>query len=73
MLFDVMMNSIGSSDNPNVRVYNDSSVLKPKGGVYDFVSDTDGNNATLNGSSISGGPVGDGSFKYAGTSGDWQA
>ncbi len=70
MLFDVMMNSIGSSDNPNVRVYNDSSVLKPKGGVYDFVSDTDGNNATLNGSSISGGPVGDGSFKYAGTSGD---
>ena len=70
MLFDVMMNSIGSSDNPNVRVYNDSSVLKPKGGVYDFVSDTDGNNATLNGASISGGPVGDGSFKYAGTSGD---
>ncbi len=70
MLFDVMMNSIGSSDNPNVRVYNDSSVLKPKGGVYDFVSDTDGNNATLNGTSISGGPVGDGSFKYAGTSGD---
>ena len=70
MLFDVMMNSIGSSDNPNVRVYNDSSVLKPKGGVYDFVSDTDGNNATLNGASISGGPIGDGSFKYAGTSGD---
>ena len=70
MLFDVMMNSIGSSDNPNVRVYNDSSVLKPKGGVYDFVADVDGNNATLNSASISGGATGDGNFKYAGTLGD---
>ena len=70
MLFDVMMNSIGRSDNPSVRVYNDSDVLKPKGGVYDFVAGANGENATINGSSISGGAIEGGKYRYAGVSGD---
>ena len=67
MLFDVMINSIGRSDNPSVRVYSDSTILKPKGGVYDFVGGTD---ATLGGASISGGVLTDGSYRYSGISGD---
>ena len=67
MLFDVMINSIGRSDNPSVRVYSDSTILKPKGGVYDFVGGTD---ATLGGTSISGGILADGSYRYSGVSGD---
>ena len=67
MLFDVMINSIGRSDNPSVRVYSDSTILKPKGGVYDFVGGTD---ATLGGASISGGILSDGSYRYSGVSGD---
>ena len=67
MLFDVMINSIGRSDNPSVRVYSDSTILKPKGGVYDFVGGTD---ATLGGASISGGILADGSYRYSGVSGD---
>ena len=70
MLFDVMMNSIGRSDNPSVRVYNDSDVLKPKGGIYEFVAGADGENATINGSSISGGAIEGGKYRYAGVSGD---
>ena len=70
MLFDVMMNSIGRSDNPSVRVYNDSDVLKPKGGIYDFVAGANGENATINGSSISGGAIEGGKYRYAGVSGD---
>ena len=67
MLFDVMINSIGRSDNPSVRVYSDSTILKPKGGIYDFVGGTD---ATLGGASISGGILSDGSYRYSGVSGD---
>ena len=70
MLFDVMMNSIGRSDNPSVRVYNDSDVLKPKGGIYEFVAGADGENATINGSSITGGAIEGGKYRYAGVSGD---
>ncbi len=70
MLFDVMMNSIGRSDNPSVRVYNDSDVLKPKGGIYDFVTEANGENATINGSSITGGAIEGGKYRYAGVSGD---
>ena len=70
MLFDVMMNSIGRSDNPSVRVYNDSDVLKPKGGIYDFVAEANGENATINGSSITGGAIEGGKYRYAGVSGD---
>jgi flagellar hook-associated protein 2 len=70
ILFDVMINSIGSSDNSSIRVYNDSDVLRPAGGVYDFVADSNGSSATLNGSSISGGDVGDGIHKYAAVTGD---
>ena len=70
ILFDVMINSIGSSDNSSIRVYNDSDVLRPAGGVYDFVLASDGSTATLNGSSISGGDIGDGTHKYAAVTGD---
>ncbi len=71
MLFDVMINSIGRSDNPSVRVYNDSEYLRPKGGVYDFVAgSTDGVGATLGGASLSGGVVDNGNNRYAGVTGD---
>ena len=71
MLFDVMINSIGRSDNPSVRVYNDSEYLRPKGGVYDFVAgSTDGVGATLGGASLSGGTVDNGNNRYAGVTGD---
>jgi flagellar hook-associated protein 2 len=70
MLFDVMINSIGRSDNPSVRVYSDSTILKPKGGVYDFVGGTDGVGATLGGASISGGVIADGNYRYSGVTGD---
>ena len=70
LLFDVMINSIGKSDNPSVKVYNDSDVLKPKGGIYEFVVSSDGTTATLGGATLSGGPVENGNNRYAGLSGD---
>jgi flagellar hook-associated protein 2 len=71
MLFDVMINSIGRSDNPSIRVYNDSEYLRPKGGVYDFVAgNTDGTGATLGGASLSGGAVDSNNNRYAGVTGD---
>jgi flagellar hook-associated protein 2 len=71
MLFDVMINSIGRSDNPSIRVYNDSEYLRPKGGVYDFVAgNTDGTGATLGGASLSGGAVDSDNNRYAGVTGD---
>jgi flagellar hook-associated protein 2 len=70
MLFDVMINSIGRSDNSDVIVTSDSQVLKPKGGIYDFVAGTDGVGSTLGGVSISGGTIDNGNFKYAAVSGD---
>ena len=70
MLFDVMINSIGRSDNPDVIVTSDSQVLKPKGGIYDFVAGTNGVGSTLGGVSISGGAIDNGNFKYAAVSGD---
>jgi flagellar hook-associated protein 2 len=70
MLFDVMINSIGRSDNSDVIVTSDSQVLKPKGGIYDFVAGTDGVGSTLGGVSISGGTIDNGNLKYAAVSGD---
>ena len=70
MLFDVMINSIGRSDNSDVIVTSDSQVLKPKGGIYDFVAGTDGVGSPLGGVSISGGAIDNGNFKYAAVSGD---
>jgi flagellar hook-associated protein 2 len=70
MLFDVMINSIGRSDNSDVIVTSDSEVLKPKGGIYDFVAGTDGVGSTLGGVSISGGTIDNGNLKYAAVSGD---
>lgn len=70
MLFDVMINSIGRSDNSDIIVTSDSQVLKPKGGIYDFVAGTDGVGSTLGGVSISGGTIDNGNLKYAAVSGD---
>ena len=70
MLFDVMINSIGRSDNPAIIVSSDSDILKPKGGIYDFVAGTDGIGSTLGGIAISGGSIDNGNFKYAAVSGD---
>ena len=47
ILFDVMMNSLGSSDNAMVKVTHESDVLQPKGGVYSFVADSGGGVPTL--------------------------
>ena len=65
-----MINSIGKSDNPSVKVYNDSDVLKPKGGIYEFAVSSDGTTATLGGATLSGGSVENGNNRYAGLSGD---
>ncbi len=70
MLFDVMINSIGRSDNAAVIVTNESDILKPKGGIYNFVAGTNGIGSTLGGTSISGGLIDNGNFKYAAVSGD---
>ena len=70
MLFDVMINSIGRSDNSAIIVSSDSDILKPKGGIYDFVAGTDGIGSTLGGIAISGGSIDNGNFKYAAVSGD---
>jgi flagellar hook-associated protein 2 len=70
ILFDVMINSLAKSDNPSVTVSHTSSILQPKGGVYNFVeSSTDGNNATLSGSALTGSSA-DGTRNYAAVSGD---
>ncbi|MDC3068150.1 flagellar filament capping protein FliD, partial [Paracoccaceae bacterium] len=70
MLFDVMINSIGRSDNSDVIVTNDSDILKPKGGIYDFVAGSNGIGSTLGSEAISGGAIDNGNFKYAAVSGD---
>ena len=70
ILFDVMMNSLGSSDNAMVKVTHESDVLQPKGGVYSFVADSGGGVPTLGGQSLSFDTLADGTKKYRGISGD---
>ena len=69
ILFDVMMNSLGTSSNPLVKVSHDSTILQPKGGVYNLIDNGDGN-ATLGGISISSSTLSDGTKRYSGISGD---
>ena len=38
ILFDVMLNSMASSDNPLIKVTHESDILQPKGGIYNFLS-----------------------------------
>ena len=65
ILFDVMMNSLGTSSNPLVKVSHDSTILQPKGGVYNLIDNGDGN-ATLGGISISSSTLSDGTKRYSG-------
>ena len=70
ILFDVMLNSMASSDNPSVKVTHESDILQPKGGVYNFVGEAGGNAATLNGVALTGSTLADGTKKYTAISGD---
>ena len=70
ILFDVLLNSVASSDNPLMQVSHESEILQPKGGVYSFVGESNGGSASLNGVSLSGSTLSDGSKKYTATSGD---
>ena len=65
-----MLNSMASSDNPLVRVSHESDILQPKGGVYNFVGESGGNPATLNGVALSGSTLTDGTSIYTATTGD---
>ncbi len=70
ILFDVMMNSLATSDNPNLKVEHTSEVLQPKGGVYNFIGGGDGTGASLGGTSLTGSVLSNGDIKYVGVSGD---
>ena len=71
ILFDVMINSLARSNNPSVKVSHTSTVLQPKGGVYNFIEGaTDGDSASLGGISLVGNTSSSGIRGYAGVSGD---
>ena len=65
-----MLNSIARSDNPLVKVTHESDILQPKGGVYNFVGESNGSSATLDGIAMDGSTLADGTTKYTATSGD---
>ena len=69
ILFDVVVNSMATSDNALVSASQTSSVLIPKAGAYNFVNNNDGT-ATLGGISLSGSTLADGTKQYISTSGD---
>ena len=64
-----MMNSLATSSNPLVTASHTSSVLQPKGGIYNFVDNNDGS-PTLGGTSLSYSTLSDGTKRYNGISGD---
>ncbi len=69
ILFDVVVNSIASSNNSLVSASQSSSVLIPKAGAYDFNVSDDGS-ATLGGVSLSATTLADGTKQYLSISGD---
>ena len=69
ILFDVIVNSMATSDNALVSASQTSSVLIPKSGSYNFVSNNDGT-ATLGGVSLSASTLADGTKQYISTTGD---
>ena len=69
ILFDIVVNSMATSDNALVSASQSSSVLIPKAGSYDFVTNDDGS-ATLGGVSLIGSTLADGTKEYMSTSGD---
>ncbi len=69
ILFDVIVNSMATSDNPLVSASQTSSVLIPKAGSYNFVRNNDGT-ATLGGVTLNGSTLADGTNQYISTTGD---
>ena len=69
ILFDVVVNSIASSNNSLVSASQSSSVLIPTAGAYDFNVSDDGS-ATLGGVSLSATTLADGTKQYLSISGD---
>ena len=69
ILFDVIVNSMATSDNALVAASQTSSILIPKAGAYNFVSNDDGT-ATLGGTILSGSTLADGTKQYMSTTGD---
>ena len=69
ILFDVIVNSMATSDNTLVSASHTSSVLIPKAGAYSFVSNGEGT-ATLGGVSLSESTLADGTKQYISTTGD---
>ena len=69
ILFDVVVNSMATSDNALVAASQTSSILIPNAGAYNFVSNDDGT-ATLGGTLLSGSTLADGTKQYISTTGD---
>ena len=69
ILFDVIVNSMATSDNALVAASKTSTVLIPKAGSYNFVSNNDGT-ATLGGTALSASTLADGTNQYISTTGD---
>jgi len=69
ILFDVVVNSMATSDNALVAASHTSSVLIPKAGSYNFVTNDDGT-ATLGGTALSASTLSDGTKQYVSTTGD---
>ena len=69
ILFDVIVNSMATSDNPLVAASQTSTILVPKAGSYNFVSNDDGS-ATLGGTALSASTLSDGTKQYLSTTGD---
>lgn len=69
ILFDVVVNSMATSDNALVAASHTSSVLIPKAGSYNFVNNDDGT-ATLGGTALSSSTLSDGTKQYVSTTGD---
>ena len=70
ILFDIVVNSMATSDNPLVVASQTSSILTPKAGSYNFVAGSSGAASTLGGVDLSESTLSDGSKQYTATSGD---
>ena len=70
ILFDIVVNSMTTSDNPLVEASQTSSILIPKAGSYNFVAGSSGAASTLGGVDLTESTLSDGSKQYTATSGD---
>ncbi len=69
ILFDVVVNSMATSDNALVSASQSSSVLIPTAGSYNFIANDDGS-ATLGGVALNEATLADGTKQYISTTGD---